>query len=93
MGGVLHAPVGHSVNFLVRIAACPRSTIHLLLDGQSTSALAPLSTSVGDENLPFTWTSDGREHWLRVEVRDSNGSLTLVSNPVYINLPVTENTQ
>jgi hypothetical protein len=93
MGGVLHAPAGHSIAFLVRVAACPRSTIHLFLDGEATPALAPLSTSIGDENLPFTFTSDGRSHWLRAEVRDSNGSLTLVSNPVYINLPVTENTQ
>ncbi len=93
MGGVLHAPVGHSIAFLVRVTACPRSTIHLFLDGESTPALAPLSTSIGDENLPFTFISDGRAHWLRAEVRDSNGSLTLVSNPVYINFPVTENTQ
>jgi hypothetical protein len=90
MGGVLHAPVGHSVNFLVQIAACPRSTINLLLDGQATPALAPLSTTVGDENLPFTWISDGHAHWLRAEVRDSNGILMLISNPVYINLPVAE---
>ena len=93
MGGVLRAPIGHSVVFLVHIAACPRSTVHLFLDGQATPALAPLSTSAGDEELPFTWTSDGHTHWLRAEVRDSNGSLLLISNPVYINLPVTENTR
>ena len=25
-----------------------------------------------------------RSHWLRAEVRDANGSLMLISNPIYI---------
>jgi hypothetical protein len=43
-------------------------------------------TGAGDESPSFQWTSDGHAHWLRAEVRDANGSLMLVSNPVYINL-------
>ena len=93
MGGVLQAPVSHSVAFLVHVAGSPRSTVHLFLDGHETPGPAPLSTSVGNEDLPFTWTSDGLAHWLRAEVRDSNGSLTLISNPVYINLPARENSR
>ena len=93
MGGVLKAPADHTIAFVVTTAACPRSTVHLFLDGHETSVLPPLSTTIGDESLPFTWASDGRAHWLRAEVRDSNGSLMLVSNPIYINFPTTEKTQ
>lgn len=89
MGGVLQAPAGHSVSFIVQIAACPLATVVLFLDGHETSVLPPLKTSLGNENLPFSWMSDGKAHWLRAEVRDSNGSLMLVSNPVYINFPPT----
>lgn len=38
------------------------------------------------ETLVFKWTSDGGYHWLRCEVRDQNGALMLLSNPIYINL-------
>lgn len=87
MGGELNAPAGNSIAFRIHLAACPRSTVHLFLDGHETPALATLVTIAGDESPSFQWTSDGHTHWLRAEVRDSNGSLTLVSNPIYINLP------
>jgi hypothetical protein len=88
MGGGLQALSGHTVGFTVHLTACPRATIHLLLDGDERPSLGPLSTTMGNESLPFSWTSDGKPHWMRAEVRDSNGSLMLVSNPIYINFPV-----
>ena len=59
MGGVLQAPAGHSISFVVQIAACPRSAVVLFLDGHETLLLPPLKTSLGNEDLPFSWTSDG----------------------------------
>jgi hypothetical protein len=84
MGGTLDAPAGDSIAFQIPIAGCPRSKVHLFLDGVETTSLPPLATTAGDETLAFQWSSDGRHHWLRAEVRDSNGSLMLVSNPIYI---------
>ncbi len=84
MGSALEGASGDSIAFSVQVAACPRATIHLFVDGRETPALGPLSTGTGDETLPFSWTSDGARHWLRAEVRDANGSLMLVSNPIYI---------
>jgi hypothetical protein len=84
MGGTLDAGAGDVVTFHIQVAGCPRSAVHLFLDGGETSALPPLTTQIGAETLPFQWTSDGRAHWLRAEVRDSNGSLVLVSSPIYI---------
>ena len=86
MGGTLDASAGDSIRFHIQVAGCPRSTVHLFLDGRET--LPPLATQTGTEALPFQWTGDGRAHWLRAEVRDSNGSLILVSSPIYIR-PVT----
>ena len=34
-----------------------------------------------------TLTAAAGRHWLRVEVRDSNGTLILLSSPLYINFP------
>jgi hypothetical protein len=86
MGEVLQSPAGHSIAFQIHLSACPRSTVHLFLDGRETPSLGPLATGSGDETQSFQWTSDGHAHWLRAEVRDANGSLMLVSNPVYINI-------
>lgn len=86
MGEVLQSPAGDSIAFHVHLAGCPRSTVHLFLDGRESPSLGPLVTGAGDETPSFQWTSDGHAHWLRAEVRDANGSLMLVSNPIYINL-------
>jgi hypothetical protein len=87
MGDALKAVPGHAVSFRVLLASCPHSQVHFLLDGHETSGLAPMSATVGNETLTFRWSSDGGYHWLRCEVRDADGNLLLMSNPVYINLP------
>ena len=58
-----------------------------MLDGRESADLPPLAAAAGNETLQFKWTSDGRYHWLRCEVRDDDGKLLLLSNPIYINLP------
>ena len=87
MGDALDAASGHPIAFRIVLAACPHSRIHLMLDGRDSADLPPLTASAGNETLQFKWTSDGRYHWLRCEVRDNNGQLSLLSNPIYINLP------
>lgn len=84
MGQVLQAASGDSLTFRVHAVACPHATVHLFRDGRESPTLPPLSTGLGKDPLPFSWTSDGSSHWIRAEVRDANGSLMLVSNPIYI---------
>ena len=85
MGGTLQAAAEHTISFRVHIAASPDSTVHLFLDGNESPSLPALSTGNGTQDLPFQWTSDGKRHWLRAEVRDAQDALTLISNPIYIN--------
>lgn len=87
MGSVLDARAGDSLEIRVTLAACPRSSVHIFLDGRETPALASLSSTLGTEVLSFRWSSEAGSHWLRAEVRDANGSLMLVSNPIYIHSP------
>ena len=86
MGDVIEAPSGRAVSFRIHLAACPHAIVHIFLDGHESPDLAPLSAASGSETLAFQWTSDGHYHWLRCEVRDQNGALMLLSNPIYINL-------
>ena len=86
MGDALNAGSGHAVSFRVHLTSCPHSQVHLLLDGHESSGLQPMFAAAGNETLTFKWSSDGGYHWLRCEVRDADGNLLLISNPVYINL-------
>ena len=88
MGGVIEAAAGDAIAFQIHVTACPRSTAYLFLDGIEEPTLPPLTANAGDETLAFHWKSDGKAHQIRAQIRDSNGSLMLVSNPIYIH-PVT----
>jgi hypothetical protein len=85
MGGILKASSGDSIAFRVHVVGCAHAVVHILYDGQETPALAPITSAAGDETLPFSSTSDGARHWIRLEVRDASGGLLLLSNPIYIN--------
>ena len=87
MGETLRAASGKNVSFRIHLAGCPQAQVHLVLDGHESADLPAISASSDKETLPFKWTSDGRYHWLRCEVRGPDGKLMLLSNPIYINLP------
>jgi hypothetical protein len=88
MGGLLPVAANDVIAFRVHVANCAHSSIHILLDGRETPSLAPLATTSDTEDLPFTWKTDSARHWLRCEVRDADGRLLLLSNPIYV-LPAT----
>ena len=86
MGDALQEASGQSIAFRIHLAACPHSQVHLVLDGHESADLPTLPAPAGNETLTFKWTGDGGYHWLRCEVRNQDGSLLLLSNPIYINL-------
>ncbi len=84
MGETLIAAKDTPLQIMVHVSASPMSRVHLFLDGHETESLPPLAVPGLDERPSTTWISDGARHWLRAEVRDSNGSLMLISSPIYI---------
>lgn len=85
MGESMESRFGHVVVIRVHLTACAGCSAHVFLDGHETSTLSPATVSAGIASLSFRWTSDGHRHWIRVEVRDAERHLALLSNPVYIN--------
>jgi hypothetical protein len=85
MGGTLHTSGEASVRVQVHSIACQGSSIHLLLDGEETSAVAPISVDSATFDGTAKLTIGAGRHWLRVEVRDASGTTQLVSSPLYIN--------
>ncbi len=85
MGGALTAAKGETIDIAVHVTASATSSIRLLVDGQETATMPPMTAKSADDTLGAHWISDGAPHWLRAEVRDSQAKLMLLSNPIYIN--------
>jgi hypothetical protein len=87
MGGTLHAVAGAPIHVRIHAVACTGMTAHLLLDGADAVGAAPMTVGSTSAPVESSLTAGTGRHWLRVEVRDSNGTLALVSSPLYINSP------
>jgi hypothetical protein len=84
MGDILTAAAGDIIAFRVHVTDCPGAAIHVFVDGREAPPIRPIEVGFGTGDFPFNWTNSGGRHWVRVEVRDANGSLMLISNPIYI---------
>jgi hypothetical protein len=85
MGDVLAAPQGQEVHLVIHIEHCAADRVSLLLDGQKALPVTPETLRQQSELSSATWQSDGKRHWLVVQVRDLTGALYLLGNPIYLN--------
>jgi hypothetical protein len=87
MGGTLHTAAAMPIRVRVHTVACAGSVVHLLLDGEETPAAPAMAVDEADFSGTETLIVGAGRHWLRVEVRDSSGSLQLTSSALYVNFP------
>ncbi|MET0504005.1 MAG: CehA/McbA family metallohydrolase [Luteibacter sp.] len=84
MGDMLAVRKGDAARVAVRTVALAGQRLVVLDNGKAVDmggkGSIPSSGEVG-----FDWKSDGRKHWLRVDVRSPEGKLLLLGNPLYIN--------
>lgn len=84
MGGVLEAVAGDPLKFKIHVEGCQGAMVHVVLDGRKSRNIDPLAIGSSKQDLNFSWKNDGGRHWIRAEVRNTNGELMLLSNPIYI---------
>lgn len=82
MGGQLSVPENQSVTFTTRIEQMTGGTVEIIRDGKVTRRTA---IPTAKHSWSFEETSDGKRHWVRIDVRDADGQLALVGNPIYLN--------
>lgn len=84
MGDSVQVALGATLALTAHVVKVPGASLVWIEDGE---ALNGRGTPVqkDDELLPREWTSDGRQHWFRVDVRGADGRLWLLGNPVYVN--------
>ncbi len=87
MGGSLDVATGAPIQVRIHTVACAGSIAHILLDGEEAPNVHPMPTNETSASTETTLTAGQGRHWLRVEVREADGTLQLVSSPLYINFP------
>lgn len=87
MGGTLSAAHNQRVVLTAQIVGASGATLHWLLDGKEIPALPTQTVSGASADESLSWSSDGQRHWLRAEVRSADGTLELLSNPIFLNWP------
>lgn len=85
MGGQIAAPAGQTITFRATIEGAPAARLHVVEPG---AAVEVLPVPEGPQaTVAFTRRSAGRTGWLRVELRDREGALLALSNPIYLTAP------
>jgi hypothetical protein len=82
MGDELHAGAGERVGFAVHLSGVPEGS-SLSLAGDGAKLARPVRPD-GQDRRRFDLIADGAAHWLRVDVRDAQGRLILIGNPIYL---------
>ncbi|WP_116807270.1 CehA/McbA family metallohydrolase [Steroidobacter cummioxidans] len=82
MGGQLSVPAKQSVTFTARVERMTGGTVEIIRDGKTTRRTA---IPTAKHSWSFEETSDGKRHWIRIDVRDADGKLALLGNPIYLN--------
>ncbi|MBB6142843.1 hypothetical protein HNQ77_000781 [Silvibacterium bohemicum] len=85
MGDVLASPAGQQIHFTVKMLALENEHAEVILDGDLTTLVDASPAQATEETRSFDYQSDGKRHWLRVNIRSADGSLLLVGNPIYLN--------
>ncbi len=80
-----HVPADATLHFALVLDAVAGAHARLIVDGNVSPLLKEMPIGSGHAEQEFSYTSDGKRHWLRVEVRDPDGALLLMGNPIYIN--------
>jgi hypothetical protein len=81
MGEALQLSGRRNVAFDVQVAQLAGGTIEIIRDG-TVARRMPVTGAT--HSLAFEETFDRKRHWLRVNVRDPQGKLALIGNPIYI---------
>ena len=84
MGDTLEVGRGTTVHFRGRAQGVNGGRVEPIVDGRHVDLLQKPEISPTSGSFEFSWRGDGKRHWVRVDIRDANGHLVLVGNPVYL---------
>ena len=89
MGDRMQSPAGQQVHFTVKMTGLENAHPEVIRDDEVTTLLDTSPVHQNDETRSFDYQSDGRRHWLRINVRSADGKLLILGNPIYLNFAET----
>jgi len=84
MGDTLMAPRGTRVRFEGTVSGVAGGEVEVILDGRHVPLLNDSHISSAARSFEFPWPADGKQHWIRLDVRDDASHLALIGNPIYL---------
>jgi hypothetical protein len=79
---------GAAVNVEIRVLGGePGNGIELISRNGQRLRLEDPQIKSSDETRLYRFVSKGGYDWVRVNLRDSDGKLSLLTNPIYVNAP------
>jgi hypothetical protein len=86
MMGDAIAPIGGtSVHFVLSLSGLAGAHAEVIRDGEVTNLLDGAVVKGSRETRQFDYKADGKRHWIRVNIRNADGTLLILGNPVYLN--------
>lgn len=85
MGDALKTAPGQVIHFNLRMLHLNGDHPEIIEDGEVLAALPTTAISGNDQSKSFDLTSDGKRHWVRVNIRSADNTLLLVGNPIFLN--------
>ena len=85
MGDSLTSPLGQQVRFTIRMLGLEDAHPEIIRDGDLTTLVDASPTRTTEETRSFDYVSDGKRHWIRVNIRSAGGTLLVLGNPIYLN--------
>ena len=73
------------VLFRLKLKSLDNAVPEWIVDGNVQTAVDRSSTHPSGDEHTFDYVSDGQHHWIRVNVRSTDGKLLLLGNPIYLN--------
>ncbi|WP_263350568.1 CehA/McbA family metallohydrolase [Acidicapsa acidisoli] len=85
MGDAIQSPADQKVKFSIKMTELEGAHPEVIQDGEITTLVDAAAVQGKEETRNFDYTSDGKRHWLRINIRSSGGSLLIAGNPIYLN--------
>ena len=85
MGGHIAVRQGERAELVLQVRNVPGGRVDVVRDGVVQERR--LTVDGSEFSHALTENGDGQRHWLRIDVRDAEGRLLLIGNPIYFNWP------
>ena len=85
MGDEVKIAKDGKADFSIKVANVDGGSVEVVIDGKVADVIAQPKIAGAAQTFTFTWTGDGGYHTLRANVRNGDGKLVLIGNPIYVN--------